>query len=321
MLILAYLTPYVPPKNFSYLAILSLAIPVLIISNLFFLMYWMLNLKIQLVLSLFALLVGLNHAGSLYKFSNSKNIGDNEAISIMNYNVRLFNLYNWIDNNYIQKNILKFIKKESPDIISFQEYTPHESIDLSFYKYKYEVLSGNRVKYGQAILSKFPIINSGSIQFPNTANNAIYIDIKKDIDTLRVYNIHLQSLRIDTQKEELTKENSSRLLKRTRETFAMQQNQTELFLKHKSNSPYKIIICGDFNNTAYSYVYKKIKGNLVDTFTAAGKGFGRTFNFKYFPVRIDFILVDETFTINDFMTFNNKYSDHFPILSRLSLHK
>jgi len=320
MLLLSFVLPYIAPNNFAFLAVLSLAVPLLILSNLLFLLYWLMNVKKQLLLSLFALVVGFSHVGSLYKFSNSKHIENNNNLSVMNYNVRLFNLYNWIEGDNVQKKIITFIKKESPDVISFQEYHPHEDIDLSFYKYKYEELSGKRIKYGQAIFSKFPIVNSGSIEFPKTANNAIYADIVKDSDTIRIYNVHLQSLRIDANNEELSKENSGRLIKRASETFKMQQFQSELFLLHKNKSPYKMIICGDFNNTAYSYVYKEIKGDLVDAFGVAGNGFGRTFDFKYFPIRIDFILADKAFSVNHFKTYDEKYSDHFPILTKVSLH-
>jgi endonuclease/exonuclease/phosphatase family metal-dependent hydrolase len=321
MLLLSYLLPYVAPKSFSFLAVLSLAVPFLILSNLLFALYWLMNVKKQMLLSLFVLIVGFSYVGSLYKFSNSKDIEDENNISIMNYNVRLFNLYDWISEGNVQEEIIDFIKTESPDVISFQEYHPHENVDLSFYKYKYEELSGKRIKYGQAIFSKFPIINSGSIEFPDTANNAIYADIVKGSDTIRIYNVHLQSLRIDANKEAISQENSERLIKRASETFKMQQFQSELFLMHKKKSPYKMVICGDFNNTAYSYVYKEIKGDLVDAFYAAGNGFGRTFDFKYFPIRIDFILADKAFTINKFKTYNQKYSDHFPILTKVSLHQ
>jgi len=163
---------------------------------------------------------------------------------------------------------------------------------LSFLPYKYEKISGNRFKHGQAIFSKFPIINSGSIEFPNTSNNAIYADVVKGSDTIRVYNIHLQSLHIDANVQKLAKENSEELIKGVGETFKMQQIQTELFIKNKNRCDYPILIGGDFNNTAFSYVYGKIREGLKDTFKEAGNGFGRTYNFKFFPVRIDFVLAD-----------------------------
>ena len=81
-----------------------------------------------------------------------------------------------------------------------------------------------------------------------------------------------------------------------------------------------MIICGDFNNTAFSYVYKEIKGGLQDAFKIAGNGFGRTYDFKFFPTRIDFILVDETITVDSFKTYDNHYSDHFPVMAKVSLH-
>ncbi len=320
ILLLSYLLPYVAPKSFAFLSVLSLAVPLLIILNALFVVFWLLKVKKQLLLSLLVLLLGFNHVTSLYKFTSSRNVENENNLSIMNYNVRLFNLYNWIPTENIEAQIVNLIKKEQPDIISFQEYQPQDNVDLSFYKYKYEKLSGTRVQYGQAIFSQYPIIASGSIAFPNTANNAIYADIVKNRDTIRIYNVHLQSLRIDKDVENLNTEDSERLFKRIRQTFKKQQLQTELFIKHKDKSPYKMIVCGDFNNTAFSYVYKEIKGDLVDAFQEAGNGFGRTFDFKYFPIRIDFILVDKAFKINGFKTLEDKLSDHYPIIAKVSLH-
>lgn len=320
MLILAYLLPYASPKNFALLSVISLAVPLLILLNILFVIYWLLKVKKQLILSLFVLIIGYAYVGSLYKFSSSKNVESSNNISIMSYNVRLFNVYNWIDEENVGKQISDFIIDIDPDVISFQEYHPSEDISMKAnYQYKFEHLSGSRMRHGQVIWSKYPILNSGSIEFEGSANNAIYADIIKEEDTIRVYNVHLQSSGINSDVEELKKEESQKLLQRVASTFKMQQAQAEKVVGHLKSSPYKTVICGDFNNTAYSYVYKLIKGDLVDTFERAGNGFGRTFDFKYFPVRIDFILADEEFQINHFKTYDLKLSDHFPILSKVAL--
>ncbi|WP_370478577.1 endonuclease/exonuclease/phosphatase family protein [Tamlana flava] len=271
------------------------------------------------MLSLVVLIFGYFWFGSLYKFSSSKNVGAPNNFKVMNYNVRLFNLYEWIPEKGIEMKIRDFIKLESPDILCLQEYHPHKNIDLSFFPYKFEKLSGKRDKYGQAIFSNFPIVNSGSVEFPNTSNNAIFADMVKGSDTLRVYNIHLESLRINPNAESLQHEDSEMLLKRVGNSFKMQHLQTELFLAHKAKCHYKMIICGDFNNTAFSYVYRRIKGDLNDTFKKAGHGFGRTYDFNSFPVRIDFIFADEDFEVNGFKTYKELYSDHYPIYATLSL--
>lgn len=239
----------------------------------------------------------------------------------MNYNVRLFNLYKWLPDDAIQNHIERFIKTNSPDIFSVQEYHVAPEMDWTSFEYRFEHITGEKTKSGLAIFSKFPIINSGSIEFPNTSNNAIFIDVVKQTDTIRVYNIHLESLRINTDVESLKREDSEKLLKRIGSTFKRQQIQTELFLEHQKQCPYKMILCGDFNNTAFSYVYRKIKGDLNDAFEESGSGFGRTYHSKFFPLRIDFIFADKAFEVNGFKTFDVRYSDHYPIMTTLRMKK
>ena len=320
LLLLSFFLPYLPPKTFSFLSVLSLGVPLLILLNVVFFVYWLVKIKRQVLLSFLVLFISYVFYGSFYKFSTKK-IVDSNAIKVMNFNVRLFNLYNWIDEKDVDVKIVDFIKSKAPDILCIQEYHPNSNIDLSFFKYRYDKLSGKLIKHGQVILSQYPIVNSGSVEFPDTANNAIYADVVKDKDTFRIYNIHLESLRINTDAEKLKKEGSERLFKRVGTTFKRQQFQTELFLLNKRDCKHKMIICGDFNNTAYSYVYRKIKGDLNDTFKEAGSGFGRTYAFKFFPVRIDFIFADDAFRVNSFKTFDEHLSDHYPIMTSLSLEK
>ncbi|WP_289046333.1 endonuclease/exonuclease/phosphatase family protein [uncultured Olleya sp.] len=317
LLLLSYVLPNIPPKTFAILSVLSLGVPFLILLNVLFFVYWLLKIKKQLLLSLVVIAVGYFLFGSLYKFSNWEE-NDADSLSIMNYNVRLFNLYDWIEEDAIDTKLVDFVKNENPDVLCIQEYHEQESIDFSFYKYKYKKLDDKTKKIGQAIFSQYPIVNSGSVQFPKTANNAIFADIVKGKDTVRVYNLHLQSLRIDPRVQSLTTQNSEELIHGIGEAFKLQQNQTELFLKHKNQSPHKSIISGDFNNSAFSYVYNAIRGDMKDAFKQQGNGFGRTYNFKFFPLRIDFILVDKSWNVNSFKTYDVQYSDHFPILTKIS---
>lgn len=321
VLLVSFILPYLPPKTFSQLSVLGLGVPFLIMLNVLFFLYWLLKVKRQLLISLVVLIVGYVFYGSLYKFPSSEDSGSNtaDAFKVMNYNVRLFNLYEWIPEKNVDVKIVDFIKEQAPDVLCIQDYHPDSNIDFSFFKYKYAKISGKTILTGQVILSKYPIINSGSLEFPNTANNAIFSDIVKDKDTIRVYNIHLQSLKIDTDVEKLKKESTLRLFSLVGNTFKKQQFQSELLSIHKRQCHYKMIICGDFNNTAFSYVYRKIKGDLNDTFKEAGNGFGKTYDFRFFPVRIDFIFADEAFAVNKFKTFDEHLSDHYPIMTTLSL--
>jgi endonuclease/exonuclease/phosphatase family metal-dependent hydrolase len=74
------------------------------------------------------------------------------------------------------------------------------------------------------------------------------------------------------------------------------------------------------NNSAFSYVYRSIKGRLKDSFEEAGEGFGQTYKFKYYPTRIDYIFADEKMTVKKFESFSDfENSDHYPIMATLSL--
>ncbi|MCH4553750.1 endonuclease/exonuclease/phosphatase family protein [Aestuariibaculum lutulentum] len=321
VLLFSYALPFLPPKTFAVLSVLNLGVPFLVLCNVLFLLYWVLRLKKQLILSLFVLAIGYFCFGSLYKFAASKKIETPNNFKVMNYNVRLFNLFEWIPETDVDTKLIDFVKEEAPAILCIQDYHPRKNNDLAFFKYRYEHLSGKKIKHGQAIFSQYPIINSGSVEFPNTSNNAIFADVVKGKDTLRIYNVHLESLRIETKLESLKNEDSERLINRIGTTFKKQQSQTEMLLNHKAQCHYKMIICGDFNNTAYSYVYRKIKGELNDTFEEAGNGFGRTYDFQFFPVRIDYIFSDDAFTVNGFRSYNEHYSDHYPIMATLALNE
>lgn len=318
--LLSYGIYYVPPKTFSLISVLSLSVPLLIILNIIFVVFWLLKLKKQLILSLLILAVGYNYVASFYKFSSQESSNLEDTFTLMSYNVRLFNLYDWIKEDSIPSKIQNFITEEAPSILCFQEYDSSAGLDFRSYDYKHQTNTSNN-KSELAIFSTYKILNSGFINFSNSANSATYADVLIKSDTIRVYNVHLQSSGINPNVESLDKEQSNRLLKRLGITFKAQQLQAELVVDHVAKSPHKVLMSGDFNNTVYSYVYRVLKGDLVDAFDVSGNGFGRTFNFRYFPVRIDFILADERFKVESFQNYSVPYSDHYPILSQFSLDK
>ncbi len=120
----------------------------------------------------------------------------------------MFNLYNWIEDEETNKHISSFITSKDPDILCIQEYHPSNDIAAK-YSYNY-IQTGAKNSMGQAILSNYKILKAGSLNFANSGNNAIYADIIKDSDTVRVYNLHLESLKIDTKEESFNTENSEK---------------------------------------------------------------------------------------------------------------
>ncbi len=316
LLLLTYSSYFISPNSISFISFLSLSIPVLIIINMVFVLYWLLKLKKQILISLVVLLIGFPLLSKFYSFNNKKTFLSSD-IKIMSYNVRMFNLYKWIKEDNVSEKIYDFVKDKNPDILCLQEYHTNDNL-ISLFPYYYIKTSNKKNNIGDAIFSKYKITNTGSLNFKNTGNNAIYIDVIKNKDTFRVYNIHLESFRINPHKEVINKKNAENLKIRVEKAFKKQVDQVNLLLNHQKKTHYKTIICGDFNNTAFSWVYHQLNQHKKDAFEIAGNGFGSTYRFG-FPMRIDFILADENMAVNNFKTFKVKYSDHYPIMARLNL--
>jgi len=319
--LVGYLLPFLAPKLFPFLSVLTLILPSFIILNIFFFAYWLVQLKKQLWLSCIIFLIGITFFTKFFKFTDQILAKEDSDFTVLSYNVRLFNLFDWIPNTNVSENIKRFVEEQNPDIICFQEYSKSANFEFDDYKFRHIVMHGNKIKSGQAIFSKFRIINEGEITLPQTDNNVVYADIIKDNDTIRVYSMHLQSINISPDINEKINEKKSKLIfNRISNAFKEQQVQSELIQSHMKDFKGHKIICGDMNNSAFSYVYRNIKGNMQDAFVEAGKGFGKTYNYKYYPARIDYILVDGIFEVKEFETFLDfKNSDHFPILARLKI--
>lgn len=324
----AYILPFLAPKLFPILSVLTLFLPLMLILNLIFFGYWVIQFKRQMLLSGIVLLLGITFITKFYKFSETNTPIEEDDFIVMSYNVRLFNLYDWIDRD-VSLSISDFIKEQTPDVLCIQEFSNQNNVDFRVYKHKYVFIEGKNTKLGQAIFSKYPIVNQGVIPFPNSTNNAIYADIKRGKDTIRVYSIHLQSIKITPDVHEIdeniqgvSQDKSKRMFRRMSRSFTSQQKQAEIIKKHKADCSYPLIICGDLNNSPFSFVYRSVKGDLNDAFEEAGSGFGSTYNFKYFPARIDYIFTDKKFEVKQFSSFPNfKNSDHFPIVARLAFEK
>jgi vancomycin resistance protein VanJ len=317
LLLLSNLGPYISPSTFLPLSFLGLLVPFLFIINLPFIIYWFLKKKRILFLSLSAILLTYFTFGSFYRFGSSNPTPEDEGLSIMTYNCRGFEFTGRIKGKLTGHKIIDFVNEKNPDIVCFQEFNRQAKKLLPDYPYYY-ITPFWSDKTVQAILSKYPIIANGSLDFPETGNNAIYVDIEYKGDTIRVYNLHLQSFNVIPSRVK----NISRAVKsysKMKKTFLKQQEQAHIFDQHRNNSPYRLLVCGDLNNTPFSNIYRTAKWEMKDTFDEKGTGFGKTFDLKIVPFRIDFILVDKSMDILTHENFELKLSDHYPVLTSIRL--
>lgn len=320
LLIITGVISFVPFKLVSPIAVLSLFVPFLFIFNTFFLFLWLLRLNKRFWLSAIAILVSYVLLGPFYGFEDSDQIEEKPSdLKVMSYNAWGFNKNGWIKKPGIGDSIVEFITTQNPDIVCIQEHNRIRHRQLTQYAYRSET-PYSEPRTIQAIFSKYPIVNNGSLNLPGTINNIIYADIALNNDTVRVYNVHLQSFSIVPSADNFSDgEKSERTYHRLVDTFSKQLEQAKIFEEHLRKSPYVNILCGDFNNTQFSNVYKIVKGNLQDSFLESGSGFGRTYDLWKLPLRIDYILADPDFEVVSHQNFDVKLSDHYPVMATLRL--
>ena len=302
--------------EFFYYPFLNLMVPFIVLINCFFFIFWIFKFKWPFVMFIFSFLISYNEWERLYKLPNNS-IPVAKGLKLMSFNVRLFNSYNWIDQKNIPQSILSFINQESPDILCLQEFSKEFSPSFDSYPYSYIQSSIKNGRNGLGILSKYPLYNKGFIPFKNSNNSAVYAEIFYKRDTIRIYNLHLESLRINLKDTLFSKGNSQKFIKHISDVIRKQEVQMAEFEKIDKKNLHPSIICADLNNNAFSKIYNGIKNNRIDAFSIAGNGLGGTYDLAYFPFRIDFIFFDPRMDIIKFKTHSVNLSDHNPVTAVL----
>ncbi len=355
LLCFSYLSIFTNPNTFWLFSLCGIAYPYILLANLIFIALWLIIKRKYALYSLFFILIGYNQIGKFYQFSGKSRPDKKEDLfKVMSFNVRLFDLYNynkdWSFNFEGRNQMFQFIRNESPDIACFQEYF-HDSSNqfcttdslkkilntTNFYTHYPQVIRKTD-HYGIAIFSRYPILNTGVIDFgKGTNNSAIFADIQKGDKTIRVYNAHLQSIKfgkedyaiaenpdknLNPKKNNDVNKTSKKILYKLKQAFLLRAEQSEKVAKHISESPFPVILCGDFNDTPTSYTYHKVSKKLTDCFVESGSGFGKSYAGKMPSFRIDYIFHDDHFRGYEFTTHQTiKASDHYPISVWLKLKK
>jgi vancomycin resistance protein VanJ len=312
LLLVSFILPYLAPKQFPSLSLLSLGVSPLIVLTFLFGVYWLVKLKKQFILSAVMLVAAYLFFNPFYKFPSNELFSSSEnTISVLSYNVRLFNAYQKdIDRAKISDVFDSTLKTAKPDVIFIQEYYRKTTQKISGYPYQYIYFKNKKIGLGYAIFSKYPLINTGSFDFEKSYNNS-----------LRLYNVHLKSLGITASVNSLQEQDKEQLFNRTGARFERQQDQVEILLSHIRASKHPVILGGDFNNTAFSYVYRKLLSGMKDAFIEKGSGLGTTFMFDFYPMRIDYIFGSKQLEVLEFTSLDQTFSDHFPIAAVFGLPK
>ncbi len=342
-LIACFLSQLVSPASFWPLAFFGLLFPVLIVTQFVFVLVFLLLRSKSVIIPVILIILGWSsiiHTFQIPGRSAPVDQGTN-SIRVMTYNVRLFDIaHYWSKLKDQSDGILSYVNDLKPDILCFQEFALQDpgKFSIEFIKSKipflpytaieYNFASQNR-KHGVAIFSRFPILSSGHEHFEDTKNMMLYADIQIGSDTIRVYNNHLESIHFDrdefqwidttTNKTRIPRDKITEIANRMRVAYVKRSTQADQVRNNIDHSPYKVIVCGDFNDTPVSYTTHKIGRNLFDSFRSGGRWLGITFPNVKAPLRIDYILHSKEMVSSNYQIGKIKFSDHRPVSCRIRL--
>jgi endonuclease/exonuclease/phosphatase family metal-dependent hydrolase len=342
LLLLSYLSTHVSPETAPSLAFFGVAYGVFVLLNLFFIIFWLLVKKRLALISVLAILLGFNHLTAYFQVIPDKSMQESKnKMVVLSYNVRLFGWYNWRTNIEDRDRMIRRLELTKADVFCFQEFF-HNSRPGTFETkellkltldapYIYDEYTSHVQKdqhYGIATLSKYPIVNTGRINFDEERSNVcIFTDIVvPGSDTIRVYNAHIASIRFsdndyrflddlknqeDTLKPDLSKGLS--IIDRLKKAYKKRAIQISTVMNHIESSPYPVVFCGDFNDTPVSYAYNLVSRKLEDAFKNGGWGIGNTYLGKFPSFRIDYIFHSDDLISQGYEKLEEETSDHHAI--------
>ncbi|MBW6460162.1 MAG: endonuclease/exonuclease/phosphatase family protein [Bacteroidales bacterium] len=345
LLALSHLSVHVSPAKIWLLPFFGLLYPYLVMANIFFIAWWLVKMKWLFILSLIILLSGWDHFGRTFRLAAP----NAPAEEIQSHKLLSFNVKNLSNENVVLLNkdirnqVIDYLRDADPDLMCLQEFLVIHPDPLSFvdscsrlFKMPYHAYAryneqSKRQVDAIIIFSRLPIINFDRIPFDEAHNLGVYADLLMDNDTVRLMNVHLESVRLkhedyrfisefDFQFEEKQglKDGVRQIFRKLRLAYAKRAFQVERLSEMIRTSPYPVILCGDFNDIPTSYAYQQLTRELVDGFRESGRGFGNTYAGVLPSFRIDYILYDKMFTSYAFRRDLIELSDHHPISCLIS---
>lgn len=334
LLLGSYLSPSSSPEYLWPLSLLGLGYVALLAVNCLFIVYWLIQAKLYIFISLGAIVFGFGHTGKYVQLSGRNKSSDDTTVKIISFNIQNFDELHRGKNPY--PDFYSFIESEQPDILCMQEYNPwvgltdtsntFTELKRTFGKPFYYASKGKK-STNIIIASKYKIIKQKGISFSTTktTNGAMWADIVIKGDTVRVFNVHFQSfllnkvhVKMDSQDEAI--KSSKGIIRSLKKGFQLRKPQVDSIVKELEASPYPIILCGDFNDTPMSYTYGQLTDNLKDAFIECGSGFGSTYEGPYPSFRIDYILHNPKMRSFNYKRGETYGSDHRTIQAELKLH-
>ena len=318
----------VNPAGNTARAMLVYALPILIAANAVFLIYWLIMRRWHWALiPLITLLCCIPYIGTLYQLgSPDENADAQPGIKIASYNVAMFGRE---ASGFIAQDILSEMKKQKVDIVCFQEYSDQSGDRKNSDSYKEYFPYYEFGEHDMIIYSRYPIKKTKNLNFEMTNNSAMWAEIDVNGSMYRVYNAHLETTGLNGTMHKAAKlagqgmeVESNAIIRAIYGNYTLgmiaRAGQANMLAMDMRESEVPIIVCGDFNDVPYSYVYNTMLGDKIDGFKECGSGLMYTFRGGSKKVRIDYIFHDKEMEGITFYKRELSYSDHYPVFMKIA---
>lgn len=323
-----------------------------LIINVFFIIFWLFVKRWLSLISLITIIICWMPLQHVFQFRFSVSFDakkERNVIRVMSWNVEHFDIVEHLSHPEVKSEMIDLINEYNPDVACFQEMVGSDSVKKSInyipeFKKKlkmkdYHFSYFNKLNFdkthhfGIIIFSKFPIINKQTYSpEPNKYNSTFQsVDIVRNNDTFRVFNVHLESLRFSPDNREYLNDPSIESGNDIKESRTILSKFKKGYIKHHwqsdnvrneiDKSEYPVIVCGDLNDLPNSYAYNTIGKGLNNTFKEKGSLIGNTYDGISPTLRIDNIFTDKRFSVEQFIRIKKSLSDHFPIIADIIFHK
>lgn len=339
LLFIVYLAPFVSPVSSSFISFVGIFSPVIILLNILSALFWTILWHPIALAHIAALLFGVGQIGLLINIPLSTHQRPTgQILKVMSFNAHFFTSER---HNNVVDSTLNRLDSINAGIFCIQELATSrqdivDEVDRGLKRYTYKYLNEindtvNDVSYYSAIYSKYRIVNKGVITYDNTTKYAMYADVIYRNDTVRVVNTHLQSNHITADDMEFIHGSASEnknfiyqlfsIINKLTDNNKLRAQQALEINGLISDTKYQTILCGDLNSTPISYVYRKSRGELIDSFLERGFWYGYTYKNFLKLLRIDYIFHSEKFETVSYDSPNVMWSDHNPVIVELKLNK
>lgn len=324
--VVSWRSSFVSPARGDFWALISLGMPVILALNLAAMVWWMVRRRWGLALMpVAALALNLGYISAMVQLPDLHDGKRPHDLKVGTLNVNGFRRQGPVPVSAAA--IARMADRERLDVFCMQEFAwekdfPADSIAALF---------ASRMPYfvqekGQAILSRYPIVDSRYGSFPDTSNDYLWADLAVGNDTVRVFSVHLQTSGISGLRHRFRKDYNrdapvDRVIGEVERNSKIRARQVDQIRSQIDSTRYPVILAGDFNDTPSSYSYRKLRGSLTDGFRAAGNGYGGTFRYIGGVLRIDYIFYDDHFAGVGYYMPREDVSDHKAVVASLRIRR